>query len=329
MIDRGMCSILHEGPCAKGGETRRVLDDFSTMFGILNINKRTGWTSRDVVNRVHRFVRPDKVGHAGTLDPLATGVLVVAVGQATRLVEYAHRLPKSYRATFLLGRRSPSNDVDTEVELLDRAPTVSREQLESGLYNFTGVIQQRPPAFSAINVSGQRSYKLARRGEIIELQPRPVTIHSLKLIHFQYPELVLDIRCGGGTYVRALGRDLAESLETAAVMSALEREAIGNLDVNTAIDVDDIEDRVEQLLLSPRHLVDAISWISLSDEEIIELHHGRNILRDETRIEPARWPDQHSQRDIAGVDHTGRVVAILRATQDGEFRPLRNFPLSD
>ncbi len=299
------------------------------MFGILNINKRTGWTSRDVVNRVHRFVQPAKAGHAGTLDPLATGVLIVAVGQATRLVEYAHRLPKFYRATFQLGRRSPSDDVDTQVELLEHVPVPSREQLESALSDFTGVIQQCPPVFSAIHVAGQRSYKLARRGETVELKPRPVTIHSLELIRYQYPELVLDIRCGSGTYVRALGRDLAESLETAAVMTALERKSIGNLDVSTAIDVDEIEDRIEQVLLSPRHLVDAITWISLSDEEVLELHHGRTISRQEQRIEPARWPDEHSSRDIAGIDRTGRVVAILQATPDGQFRPLRNFPSSD
>ncbi len=299
------------------------------MFGILNINKRTGWTSRDVVNRVHRFVRPAKAGHAGTLDPLATGVLIVAVGQATRLVEYAHRLPKSYRATFQLGCRSESDDVDTEVEQLQQAPIPSRTQIESALVGFTGVIQQRPPVFSAIHVAGQRSYKLARRGESVELAPRPVTIHSLELVRYEYPELVLDIHCGSGTYVRALGRDLAESLETAAVMAALERKSIGNINVSTAVDVDDIEDRIEQVLLSPRSLVDAVSWISLSDAEIVELHHGRTILRDEGRIEPARWPDEHSQRDVAGIDRSGRVVAILQATPDGRFRPLRNFPLSD
>jgi tRNA pseudouridine55 synthase len=299
------------------------------MFGILNINKRTGWTSRDVVNRVHRFVRPAKAGHAGTLDPLATGVLIVAVGQATRLVEYAHRLPKSYRATFQLGCRSESDDVDTEIEQLQQAPIPSRTQVESALAGFTGVIQQRPPAYSAIHVAGQRSYKLARRGESVELAPRPVTIHSLELVRYEYPELVLDIHCGSGTYVRALGRDLAESLETAAVMAALERISIGNINVGTAVDVDDIEDRIEQVLLSPRSLVDAVSWISLSDAEVVELHHGRTIRRDEGRIEPARWPDEHSLRDVAGIDHTGRVVAILQATPDGRFRPLRNFPLSD
>jgi len=298
------------------------------MFGILNINKPTGWTSRDVVNRAHRFVRPAKAGHAGTLDPLATGVLIVAVGQATRLVDYAHRLPKFYRATFQLGYRSPSDDIDTTVEHLEQAHVPSQQQVETALSAFVGVIQQRPPAFSAVHVAGQRSYKLARKGESVELKPRPVTIHSLDLVHYQYPELVLDIRCGGGTYVRSLGRDLAHSLDTCAVMSSLERVSIGELDVSTAINVDDIENQLDKVLLSPRPLVEAISWISLSNEEVVELHHGRTIRREENRIESPRWEDEYSWRDVAGVDPEGRVVAIMQATQDGRFRPLRNFPLS-
>ena len=176
------------------------------MFGILNLNKPTGWTSRDVVNRVQRLVRPNKAGHAGTLDPLATGVLIVAVGQATRLIEFAHQLPKYYRATFQLGCSSDSDDVDTEVKPLTQPPIPTHQEVEGALAVFTGVIQQRPPAYSAVHVDGQRSYKLARRGETVELQPRPVTIHSLDVVRYEYPELVLDIHCGSGTYVRALGR---------------------------------------------------------------------------------------------------------------------------
>lgn len=298
------------------------------MFGILNINKPSGWTSRDVVNRVHRFVRPAKAGHAGTLDPLATGVLIVAVGRATRLVEYAHRLPKFYRATFQLGRRSPSDDVDTEVEAIERAPIPSAEQLKAVLADFTGIIQQRPPAYSAVHVAGQRSYKLARRGEIVELEPRPVKIYSLKLIRYEYPELVLEVCCGSGTYVRSLGRDVSESLQTAAVMSALERTRIGDLDVSTAVGVDEIEGRLDEVLLPARHLVGALTSVSLSDEEVIELHHGRTIAYEESRIQSARWSDEHSAAETVGVDQAGRVVSILQADSSGRFSPVRNFPRS-
>jgi tRNA pseudouridine55 synthase len=299
------------------------------MFGILNVNKRAGWTSRDVVNRVHRFVRPEKAGHAGTLDPLATGVLVVAVGQATRLIQYAHRLPKSYRAKFLLGRRSASDDVDTELEMLDAAPIPSPEQIEAALPRFLGEIQQRPPAFSAVSVQGQRAYKLARRGDEVTLPPRPITIHSLNLAFYEYPELVLDIRCGSGTYVRALGRDLAESLQTAAVLAALERTEIGSLEVSAGVDVDQIENRIQELLLPPRLLIEALPWISLTQDEIQELHFGRTVNPTGRQVHPPTWPGESDSAEIAGLDEDGRVLSILQATETGAFRPLSNLPRSD
>ena len=130
------------------------------MFGILNINKPAGWTSRDVVNRVQRLVRPEKAGHTGTLDPLATGVLIVAVGQATRLIQYSHRLRKEYRATFLLGRRSPTDDIEGEVELLAGAKHPTVTGIRAALAQFLGEIQQVPPAFAAVRVEGRRAYDL-------------------------------------------------------------------------------------------------------------------------------------------------------------------------
>src|SRR5262245_7182097 len=171
------------------------------MFGLLNIDKPAGVTSRDVVNRVQRLVRPLKVGHAGTLDPLATGVLVVAIGQATRLVEYLQRLPKTYQGTFLLGRTSDTEDIEgTVIELTDTSiPT--EQQIQGALPQFLGTIDQTPPAYSALKVSGQRSYDLARRGQAVDLAARPVEIHDLQLVRFAYPELELLIRCGSGTYI--------------------------------------------------------------------------------------------------------------------------------
>jgi tRNA pseudouridine55 synthase len=207
------------------------------MIGLLNINKPTGKTSRDVVNHVQRLVRPAKVGHAGTLDPLATGVLVVCVGPATRLIQYVQQMPKRYRATFLLGCRSDSDDTELEVTPVD-APAATRSAIETALPNFVGTIQQRPPAFSAIKVKGKRAYDLARNGEQIQLEARPITIHGIDIVSYDYPELVLDIRCGSGTYIRSIGRDLAEQLGTAAVMSALERTEIGRFRATDAATLD-------------------------------------------------------------------------------------------
>ena len=298
------------------------------MFGILNINKPAGCTSRDVVNRVQRLVRPAKVGHAGTLDPLATGVLIVAVGPATRLIQYCHRLPKSYRATFLLGRRSASDDVESEIELLDDVPEPNQAEVEAALPSFMGAIQQVPPAFAAVKVGGQRAYKLARRGEKVELTPRVVTIHSLRIVRYDYPEIVLDVECSSGTYIRSLGRDLAERLGTAAVMSELERTANGSLQLATAVHLEQLEDSLEEVLLSPRHLVETLECVELDQEEIQALHHGREIAMQPERMPAGRTEQATDAEEVVGLDQGGRIVAILREASPGRLKPVCNFPQS-
>jgi tRNA pseudouridine55 synthase len=305
---------------------RQTASSYFEMFGILNINKPMGWTSRDVVNRVQRFVRPAKVGHAGTLDPLATGVLVVCIGGATRLIEYVQRLPKAYLATFLLGRSSPSDDVESDIQLHENVAVPSRQEIEAMLPKFLGTIMQRPPAFSAVHVNGQRAYKLARQGLDIELPPRSVTIYSIELQSYRYPELTLAIQCGSGTYIRSLGRDLAHSLDTYAVMSALERTWIGKVHIDKSVDVNDLEGRIHEHILSPHYLVDSLTRVRLTQEEIHHLGHGRTIARGDRQVEPARWPSADSPAtEIVGVDYESRIVAILQATEDDMFRPLRNF----
>lgn len=302
------------------------------MFGILNINKPSGWTSRDVVNRVYGMVRPTKVGHTGTLDPLATGVLIVAVGKATRLIQYSHRLPKRYRATFLLGRKSPSDDTDSEQELLEEAPQPSRSEVEAMLPEFVGTILQRPPAFAAVKVDGKRAYKLARRGDDVQLEPRPVTIHSLELIDYEYPQLALDVQCGSGTYVRALGRDLAERLGTVAVMSALVRTEIGSLQVSSSVEVSDLRGEasggVAGNLLSPLQLVETLRRVVLEEEQITRLLNGLTIDIPQQLIQPAPLEPSETQSEIVGIDSAGRIVTIIEQTLSGEFKPLSNFPRS-
>ncbi len=175
------------------------------MFGILNLDKPPGLTSRDAVNGVQRLAYPNKVGHAGTLDPLATGVLVVCLGKATRLIEFVQQQPKHYLAEFDLGLTSDTEDIEGDVRQMDDAAPVSYEDIRNALPRFVGQIMQRPPAYSALKIKGRRAYKLARRGETVELAPRPINVYSLKLVHFHYPRVTLDIVCGSGTYVRSLG----------------------------------------------------------------------------------------------------------------------------
>ena len=235
-------------------------------------------TSRQAVNVVQRLARPAKTGHAGTLDPLATGVLVVCVGGATRLIEYVQRMPKRYVGTFLLGRQSATEDVEGDVTELPDAPRPTREEIEAAAQRFVGRIQQRPPAFSALKVQGRPAYKLARRGKPVELAPRPVEIYRIELRAYQYPELILEIECGGGTYVRSLGRDLAESLGTAAVMSALVRTGIGRFSIEDAIDPRELTpDNWMAFLQPPLRAVEYLPRVQLSAEQAARIRNGLTI----------------------------------------------------
>jgi tRNA pseudouridine55 synthase len=285
------------------------------MFAFLNVDKPSGVTSRDVVNAIQRLAKPHKVGHAGTLDPLATGVLVLALGQATRLMEYVHRLPKTYQGTFLLGRESDTEDIEGDVVELERPPIPSMAALEAAVQQFVGTIQQRPPDYSAIKVEGKRAYKMARRGEAVELAARPVEIYSLKVVRYAYPELELFVRCGSGTYIRSLGRDLAVSLGTAAVMSQLRRLAIGPFGVEEAVCVDGLSrERMESRLLSPLTGLEGMPRIEVSQEEGRRLVNGQVLAN--------RWAvDAQEAAAIAG---DGRLVAILQP-KNGGLAPAKCF----
>ncbi len=288
------------------------------MFGILNLNKPIGWTSRDAVNRVQRLVKPAKAGHAGTLDPLATGVLVVCIGPATRLISHVQEMPKVYQATFLLGRTSDSDDTETEVRKFASPPEPSLEEIQSKLPDFLGEIMQRPPAYSALKVNGQRAYKLARAGQQVLLDARPVEIHELNVTGYQYPELKINIRCGSGTYVRSLGRDLAEALGTAAVMSALTRTAIGEFHSVDGLDADSLtEQLIASHLQSASTVVGHLPRIMLSPDQLIEIRHGRRI---------AVTAEFNSVPEIAAFDEAGNLVAILQEKEPKVLGPVRNFP---
>jgi len=291
------------------------------MFGILNVNKPAGWTSRDVVNRVQGLVRPAKAGHAGTLDPLSTGVLVVCVGPATRLISYVQQMPKTYQATFLLGRTSPSEDIETEVTELIDAPEPSLAEIEAQLPQFLGAIQQLPPVYSALKVKGQRAYKLARQGQTVTLEPRTVEIYALEIEGYSYPELKLRMRCGSGTYVRSVGRDLGEALGTGAVMSGLERTAIGEFSVHEGLDIDQLDaELIAENLIAPFAAVADLPRLELSDSQVVELRHGRMISLDETNVEL-----ESPEEVLAAVNSLGELVALVRERRPGLLGVVCNF----
>jgi len=296
-----------------------------TLSGILNINKPIGMTSRGVVDMIERLVRPAKVGHAGTLDPLAGGVLVVCVGSATRLIEYVQRMPKSYVGTFLLGRQSTTEDIEGEVVELADPPVPVLEDILRAAKKIEGNILQRPPAFSALKINGRRAYQMARKGEEVKLQARPVSIHRIAVRSYEYPRLVLEVDCGSGTYIRSLGRDLAESLGTAAVMSALVRTAIGKFDLEEAQDPGKLmKENISGHLLPMICALDNLPRLELSAEEIMRVHRGQPIAK-RIKSEPKHWHSQWHPAETAAVDEGGNLVAIL-SSSDGELlRPVRNF----
>ncbi len=291
--------------------------------GLLNLNKPAGMTSRQAVNVVQRLAQPAKAGHAGTLDPLATGVLAVCVGGATRLIEYVQRMPKRYVGTFLLGRQSPTEDLEGDVTVLPDAPVPTRREIEAAAQRFVGRIEQRPPAFSALKIQGRPAYKLARQGKPVELTPRPVEIHRIELKTYQFPELVLEIECGGGTYVRSLGRDLAESLGTAAVMSALVRTSIGSLRVEDAIDPRQLtRDLWLAHLQPPLRAVEGLPRVQLSAQQAARIRNGLAIEQKPLAVSPIGG----EIAEIAAIDLTGQLVGILAPLAPNRWRPLRNLP---
>jgi tRNA pseudouridine55 synthase len=248
---------------------------------------------------------------------LATGVLVVAVGPATRLVDYVQRFSKEYLGTFLLGRSSPSYDVDTPIEELPGARVPSLEEIKAALPRFCGTICQTPPAFSAVKVSGRRAYKLARRGQAPALEPREVTIHQLDIVRYEYPMLELHVVCSSGTYIRSLGHDLAAAVGTDAVMSALRRLAVGPFRVEQSVPPMGLApDAIPHYLVSPLVALGSMPQVTLDTEEWQRLHHGQTI-RDRWQIQAA---------ELAAVDAQGQLAAILVPAGSGLLRPEKTFP---
>ncbi|MGL4550695.1 MAG: tRNA pseudouridine(55) synthase TruB [Gemmataceae bacterium] len=196
--------------------------------GLVVLDKPQGITSRDAVDRAQRwFPRRTKLGHTGTLDPLATGVLVLCVGAATRLAEYVQRMSKAYDSTFVLGATSDSDDADGVVTPRGGAADPGIDAVRAGLARLVGALDQVPPAFSAAHVGGRRAYDLARRGEEVRLEPRRVTVYGIEVRRYEYPELEVSVECGKGTYIRSLARDLGEALGVGAYVASLRRTRVG------------------------------------------------------------------------------------------------------
>ena len=286
------------------------------LIGFINLNKQPGQTSREAVNAVQRLVRPAKIGHCGTLDPLATGVLVVCIGPATRLTNLVHEASKTYVGDFQLGVSSDTEDIEGQVVPLANAPKVTATQINAILPEFIGEIEQLPPKFSALKVNGKRAYDLARQGKDVKLKPRQIRIYSLQLTAFEYPKFQLKIECGTGTYVRSLGRDIGARVGSAAIMTALQRTAIGDFLLDETIDVTDLDaQNISQHLLPVDHGLRGLERVVLNDA------NARGLID----AQPVQLP-AHAEFDrVLAANRRGQVLAVLHRRDKDIFTPKINF----
>jgi len=276
-------------------------------FGLLNIDKPAGPTSHDIVAAVRRGTRVKKVGHAGTLDPMATGVLVVCVGAATRLSQYAMGSRKTYVARVRFGIETDTYDAGGTVTAQSDAP-LEREAVEGALGAFRGEIEQVPPMYSAIKQDGHKLYDLARAGHEVERSARPVTVYRLEMIAWEPPFATLRVECSAGTYIRSLAYDLGRAVGTGAHLAALERAASGPFTVEDAVAWDDFQaamasDTWRDYLLPPDMALAEHPRVGLTAAEAEDIRHGRLIPVDEAR---------EFAGDLArAYDPAGRFFAIL------------------
>ena len=283
--------------------------------GVIPVDKPIGATSRRVVDAVARALGMKTVGHAGTLDPLADGVVVVCAGHATKLVDYLHDLPKHYTASFLLGRSSPSDDFETPIELEAEPRVPTREEIEAALPSFRGEILQRPCDYSAVHVDGKRAYRLARKGRPLELAAKRVRIDVLDVTAYEWPRLGVDIVCSSGTFVRAIGRDLAMALGTTAVMESLTRTAVGPFERARSLAMAAVTlESVRAAMLPAVAAVPLVPRFTLGDNLLAKAVRGGLVAVGD---EPAEA--------LAAVDEAGDLVGILKRHESGLYRLRPNF----
>jgi tRNA pseudouridine55 synthase len=291
----------------------------TTTDGLLLLDKPGGITSRAALDRALRwFPRGTRMGHTGTLDPLATGLLVLCLGRATRLAEYVQRMAKTYRAGLQLGARSDTDDADGLVTPVTGASAPDAAAVAACLAGFVGTIDQVPPAFSAAKVTGQRAYDLARAGQEVALQARPVTIHSIVILSYAYPYLELEVRCGKGTYIRSLARDLGERLGCGALVVSLRRTRVGPFAVEDAVSLETNPETACSRLLPAEAALAELPQLHLSMRLVTRLCQGQTIHLGARDLVPSNLGND---AEVVLHDHSGRAVAI--AVYDARRKLLR------
>lgn len=279
-------------------------------FGIMVVDKPVGPTSHQIVSIVRRGTGIRKVGHAGTLDPRATGVLVLCLGRATRLSEYLSTSEKRYLAVIRFGASTRTYDSEGDI-VHETGSAPKRKDIEEALSEFRGEISQVPPPYSAIKVQGKRAYRLAREGKPPELDARKVIIHELKLVRYKQPDLSLEIECSAGTYIRSIAHDLGEMLSTGAHLAELKRLKAGPFTLDDAVPLPKLEvgfmvDKWERYVIPAADALPEFPVVNVSQKNLDLIRHGHRI------------PAEPSSSGMArGISSEGELVAILEAVEDG------------
>jgi len=300
-------------------DTNSDFDVKNAISGVLVVDKPVGMTSHDVVQAIRKGSNIRRAGHTGTLDPRASGVLVVLVGPAVRLSEYVSASDKRYQAVLMLGTTTDTYDADGKTT--SSSPVnVTEEQFDTELQKFVGQIEQVPPPYSAVKVQGRKAYEMARKGEEVELEPRIINVYSLELLEWAPPEVVIDVNCSSGTYVRSLVNDLGERLGCGATLTGLRRTKSGRFTLRDAVPLRKLNEAFAngtwyQYLIPAAEALTDWPTIELEQEQVEALRHGHRI--------PAASSEQ---KKACGVSEQGELVALMELDEAAnEWQPKKVF----
>ena len=292
-------------------------DAKNAIAGVLVVDKPVGMTSHDVVQAVRNGTGIRRAGHTGTLDPRASGVLVILVGPSVRLSEYVSASDKRYQAIIRLGSSTDTYDADGAFTKTDQPVNVTIEEFEKVLKSFEGEIEQTPPQYSAVKVGGRKAYEMARKGEEVELEPRIIQVHHLEVLEWALPEVVIDVHCSSGTYVRSLANDLGEILGCGAYLVGLRRTKSGRFSLRDAVPLRKLQEAFRdgswyQYLIPAAEALGDWPAIELDPDEVQQVRHGH-------RAKAAEGTELGSM--VRGVSTQGELVALMECVEGEEGSP--------
>lgn len=310
----------------------------NAISGVLVVDKPIGMTSHDVVQVVRKGTNIRRAGHTGTLDPRASGVLVVLLGPAVRLSEFVSASDKRYQAIVRLGATTDTYDADGRILTTSPVDKINEAQFDEALQTFVGDIDQTPPPYSAVKVQGRKAYEMARKGEEVELAPRRIHVYSLELLEWASPEAVIDVYCSSGTYVRSLAHDLGEKLGCGAHLVGLRRTKSGRFTLRDAVPLHKLREAFEdgnwyQYLIPAAEALSDWPALELTQEQVEAIRHGHRVtapedavLESETPIRLPRGADPNTPQMIRGISEQGELVALLELVpESGEWQPKKVF----